>query len=71
MVQKIFLLILNCFSTWSRRWFLNSMPLSDRIYLRHVWTGRYWLIKVDAIVSADLPNVLERLLANLYGDQLL
>ena len=51
------LLIPNCFNTWSRRWFLNSMPLSDRIYLGHMWTGRYWLMKVDTILYADLSGV--------------
>ena len=30
---------------------------SDRIYLEHMWTGRYWLIKVDIMVSADLSGI--------------
>ena len=51
------LLIPNCFGTWSRRLFINAMPLSDRIYLGHVCTGRYWFIKVDSIVSADLSGI--------------
>ena len=27
-------------STWSMRWFLNSVPLSHSMYLGHMWTGR-------------------------------
>ena len=51
------LLIPNCFSTWSIRLFLNSVLLSDRIYLGHMWTGKYWLIKVETNVSADLSGI--------------
>ena len=47
----------SCFSTWSRQLFLNSVPLSDSIYLGHMWTGRYWLMTVDIIVSADLAGI--------------
>ena len=47
----------NCFSTWSIRLFLHSMPLSDRIYLGHMWTGKYWLMRVETIVSADLSGI--------------
>ena len=47
----------NCFSTWSIRVFLNSVPLSKRMYMRHVCTGRYWLMKVEIIVSADLSGM--------------
>ena len=47
----------NCFSTWSIRLFLNSLLLSDRIYLGHMWTGKYRLIKVDTMVSVDLSGI--------------
>ena len=43
----------NCFSTWSIRLFLNSKPLSDRMYLGHMWTGKYWLMMVETVVYAD------------------
>ena len=36
------------------RWFLNSMPLSDSMYLGYVWIGRYWFMNVDIMVSDDL-----------------
>ena len=39
------------------RLFLNSMPLSDRMYLGHMCTGKYSLIKVATMVSADLSGV--------------
>ena len=32
--------MLSCWSTWSMRWFLNSVPLSDSMNLGHMWTGR-------------------------------
>ena len=35
----------------------NSVPLSDSMYLGHIWTGRYWLMKVDTMVSADLSGI--------------
>ena len=35
-------------------WFWNSVLLSGSIHLGHILTGRYWLIKVDTMVSADL-----------------
>ena len=39
------------------RLFLNSVPLSDKMYLRHMWTGRYLLMKVETIVLADLSSI--------------
>ena len=36
------------------RLFLNSVPLSDRMYLGHMCTGKYSLIRVVTMVSADL-----------------
>ena len=37
--------------------FLNSMPLSDKMYLGHMCTGRYLLMKVETIVSTDLSGI--------------
>ena len=31
--------------------FLNSLPLSEKMYLGHMCTGRYLLMKVETIVS--------------------
>ena len=39
------------------RLFLNSVPLSYKIYLGHMCTGRYLLMKVETIVSADLSSM--------------
>ena len=39
------------------RLFLNSVPLSDRMYLGHMCTGKYSLINVATIVSADLSGM--------------
>ena len=39
------------------RLFLNSMPLSDRMYLGHMCMGKYWLIRVVTMVSADLSGM--------------
>ena len=39
------------------RLFLNSVPLSDRMYLGHICTGTYSLIKVATMVSADLSGI--------------
>ena len=36
---------------------LNSMPLSDRMYLGHMCTGQYWLIRVVTMVSVDLSGM--------------
>ena len=47
----------NCCNTWSIMVFMNSVPLSDRMYLGHMWTGKYWLMKVETIVSADLSGI--------------
>ena len=33
---------------------MNSVPLSESMYLRHIWTGRYWFMNVDTMVSTDL-----------------
>ena len=63
MVWANILSIPNCFNTWSSRWFLKFCAIIRQdIPGAHV-TGRYWLINVDTIVSADY-QVLERLLAN-------
>ena len=39
------------------RVFLNSVPLSDKIYLGHMCISRYLLMKVSIIVSADLSGI--------------
>ena len=39
------------------RLFLNSVPLSDRMYLGHMCTGKYWLIRVATMVSVDLSGM--------------
>ena len=39
------------------RLFLNSVPLSDKMYLGHMCTGRYLLMNVDTIVSTDLSSI--------------
>ena len=39
------------------RLFLNSMLLSDRMYLGHMCTGKYWLIRVVTMVSVDLSGM--------------
>ena len=39
------------------RLFLNSVPLSDKMYLGHMCTGRYLFMKVETIVSADLSGI--------------
>ena len=39
------------------RLFLNSVPLSDRIYLGHMCTGKYSLTNMATIVSADLCGI--------------
>ena len=39
------------------RLFLNSVPLSDRIYWGHMCTGKYSLINVATIVSTDLSGI--------------
>ena len=39
------------------RLFLNSVPLSDRMYLGHMCTGKHSLINVATIVSADLSGM--------------
>ena len=47
----------SCCRAWSMRLFLNSMPLSDRMYLRHMCIGKYWFIRVATMVSADLSGI--------------
>ena len=47
----------NCFSTWFIRLFLNSVPLSDRMYLGYMWIGKYWLMMVETIVSTYLYGI--------------
>ena len=39
------------------RLFLNSVPLSDNMYLGHMCTGRYLLMNVETIESADLSSI--------------
>ena len=39
------------------RLFLNSVPLSDRMYQGHMCTGKYSLMNVATIVSADLSGI--------------
>ena len=39
------------------RLFLNSVPLSDKMYLGHMCTGRYLFMNVETIVSADLSGI--------------
>ena len=39
------------------RLFLNSVPLSDKMYLGHMCTGRCLLMKVETIVSSDLSGI--------------
>ena len=47
----------SCCRTWSMRPFLNSVPLSDKMYCGHMCTDRYSLIKIETIVSADLSGM--------------
>ena len=37
----------NCFNTWSMRLLLNSVALSDKMYLRNMCTDRYLLMRVE------------------------
>ena len=39
------------------RLFLNSVPLSDKMYCGHMCTVKYSLINVETIVSADLSGM--------------
>ena len=39
------------------RLFLNSIPLSDRMYLGHMCTDKYSLIRVATMLSADLSGI--------------
>ena len=39
------------------RLFLSSVPLSDRMYLGHICTGKYSLIRLATMVSADLSGI--------------
>ena len=39
------------------RLFLNSVLISDRMYLGHMCTGKYSLINVATMVSADLSGI--------------
>ena len=39
------------------RLFLNSVPLSDSMFLGCMCTGKYWLIRVATMVSADLSGM--------------
>ena len=47
----------SCCRTWFIRLFLNSIPLSNKMYRGHMCTGRYSLINVETIVSADLSGI--------------
>ena len=33
------------------------MPLTDNMYLGHIWTGRLWFMNVDTMVSADVSGM--------------
>ena len=57
MVWKIFFQFPTVSTLGLQGVFFNSVSLSDRIYLGHMWTGRYCLKKVDTIVSADLSGI--------------
>ena len=39
------------------RLFLNSVPLSDKMYHGHMCSGKYSLINVEIIVSVDLSGI--------------
>ena len=39
------------------RLFLNSVPLSDRMYWGHMCTGKYSLMNVATTVSANLSGI--------------
>ena len=47
----------SCCKTWSMRLFFNSILLSDNMYHGHMCTGKYSLINVETIVSADLSGI--------------
>ena len=47
----------SCCKTWFISLFLNSVPLSDKMYCGHMCTGRYSLINVETIVSVDLSGM--------------
>ena len=57
--QKIFYLfpVVEGLGPWG--WFLYSVLLSDRMYLGHMCTGNYWLIRVATMVSADLLGMVK------------
>ena len=57
MGQRKFYLFLVAVGTWSMRLSLNSVPLSDRMYLGHMCTGKYSLINMATIVSVDLSGI--------------
>ena len=54
-VLKIFCQFPSCCKTWSM--FLNSVPLSNKMYCGHMCTGKYSFMKVETIVSAALSGV--------------
>ena len=39
------------------RLFLNSVPLSDKMYYGHMYTGKYSFINVETIVSMVLSGM--------------
>ena len=47
----------SCCKTWSMRLFLNSIPLSDKMYCGHMCIGKYSFINVETIVSVVLSNI--------------
>ena len=47
----------SCCKTWSMRLFLNSIPLSNKMYYGHICTGKYSFINVEAIVSTVLSGI--------------
>ena len=47
----------SCCKTWSMRLFLNSIPLSDKMYCGHICTAKYSFINVETIVSMVLSGI--------------
>ena len=54
--QRIFylFLVVEGLGPWGHFW---TLPLSDRMYLEHMCTGKYWLIRVVTMVSVDLSGM--------------
>ena len=52
----------SCCKTWSMKLFVNSIPLSHKMYHGHICTGKYSFINVETIVSTVLSGI-----GNAYG----